>query len=53
MGSKKIQENVTPPKVNSHTTKNLMDSERDETSISKLKKIMIRMVKEVKEGRQN
>jgi hypothetical protein len=52
MGNRKIQEIVTPPKVSNHTTKNLMDNERDETSISKLKMIMIRMVKEIKEDRQ-
>jgi hypothetical protein len=36
-------------KVNNHTTKDVMDSEGVETSISVLKRMMIRMINELKE----
>jgi hypothetical protein len=37
MGNRKKQGNMTPPKVNNHT-RDLMDSEGYETSVSLLKK---------------
>jgi hypothetical protein len=48
MGNRKRQGNMTPQNVNNHT-KDLTDSEKDNTSASKPKRMMIRMVKEVKE----
>jgi hypothetical protein len=44
---------MTPQKVNSHTTNDLKDSKGDETSVSKLKRMMIRMIKEIKKDMQN
>jgi hypothetical protein len=40
-------------KVNDHKTKNLMDSEVEEVSMSELKRIIIRTIKEMKEYIQN
>jgi hypothetical protein len=48
----KRQGNMTSQKVNNHTTKDLMDSKGDETPVSKLKRMMIRMTMKVREGRQ-
>jgi hypothetical protein len=45
------QENMIPQKINNHITKDPADSEGDETSAFKLKK-MIRIIKEVKEDMQ-
>jgi hypothetical protein len=42
----KSQGNMSPQKVNNHTTKYLTDSEVDETSISELKKVKITIMKE-------
>jgi hypothetical protein len=39
---------MTPQEVDSHTTEDLVDSEQDETSISKFKRLIIRMIKELK-----
>jgi formylmethanofuran dehydrogenase subunit E-like metal-binding protein len=51
MGNRKRQGNMTPQNVNNHTTGDLMDSRRDETSVSKLK-MMVRMIKEFQEDKQ-
>jgi hypothetical protein len=48
MVNRRMQGNMFPPKVNIHTVKDLGDSERDETSVSKFKR-MIRIFKELKE----
>jgi hypothetical protein len=48
----KRKENMTPPKMNNHTRKDLIYSEGDETSIFKLKRIMTAMVNEMKEDMQ-
>jgi hypothetical protein len=44
----KIQGNMTPQNVNNHTTKNLMDSEKDETSVSKLKRMMVEQLRSLR-----
>jgi uncharacterized protein YrzB (UPF0473 family) len=43
---------MTPHKENNHTTKVLNDSEGDETLISELKRMMTRIIKELKEDMQ-
>jgi hypothetical protein len=43
---------MNPQKVYNNTTKDLMDSKGDETSISKLRRMIIRMIKEIKENMQ-
>jgi hypothetical protein len=45
--------NMTPQKVNSHTTKDQTDSKGDKTSISGLKRRMIRMINEIKNTCEN
>jgi hypothetical protein len=42
---------MTPPKVNNHTTKHLMDNKEDEIAISKLKRIL-GTINEMKEDMQ-
>jgi hypothetical protein len=51
-GNRKRQRDMIPEKVNNHTTKDLMDREGDETSVSIFNRMMIRMIKEVKEDTQ-
>jgi hypothetical protein len=51
-GNRKRQGDMIPEKVNNHTTKDLMDREGDETSVSIFNRMMIRMIKEVKEDTQ-
>jgi hypothetical protein len=48
----KIWENMNLPKVNNHTTKDLMDSKGDEISVSELKRMIIRTINEMKEDMQ-
>jgi hypothetical protein len=48
----KIWENMNLPKVNNHTTKDLMDSKGDEISVSELKRMIIRTINEMKEDVQ-
>jgi hypothetical protein len=48
----KRHRNMTPQKVKNHTTKDLVDSEGDETSISEFKRIMTKKIKEIKEDMQ-
>jgi hypothetical protein len=48
----KLQGNMIPQKVNNHKTKDLMNSKGDESSISKLKRMMIKMIHEMKEDMQ-
>jgi hypothetical protein len=43
---------MVPPKVHDHTTKDLMDGEVDESSISEIRRIMVRKSKEFKEDMQ-
>jgi hypothetical protein len=49
MRNKRMQGNMTPQKINNHTKEDLMDSEGDETSVSKFKRKIIRMSKVFKE----
>jgi hypothetical protein len=44
----KKQDNMSPPKVNSSTIKDLNDSEADEMSSDDLKRTMIRTVNKIK-----
>jgi hypothetical protein len=52
MGNRRRQGNMTPQKVNNHTIEDLMSSEGDENSVSRFKRMMIRMFKEFKEDTQ-
>jgi hypothetical protein len=45
MRNRKRQVNTTPQKVNNHITKDLKDSSGDETLISELKRMIIRVTK--------
>jgi hypothetical protein len=45
----KIQGNMTPQKVNNHTTKDMNDSEVDDISNIELKRMMTRMISEIKD----
>jgi hypothetical protein len=41
--------NMTSQKINNHTTKDPMNNEENETSVSELKRIMIIVINEMKE----
>jgi hypothetical protein len=45
----KRQGNMTPQKLNNHTTKDLNGSKEDEISISRLKRMIKSMINEMKE----
>jgi hypothetical protein len=49
MRNNKNQGNRTTQKVNSHTTKNVIESIGGGISVSKLKTMTVRMIEEVKE----
>jgi hypothetical protein len=49
MRNNKNQGNRTTQNFNIHTTKDVMDSKGEEISVLKLKRIMVRMIEEVKE----
>jgi hypothetical protein len=49
MGNRRRQGTMTPWKVNKHTIEDLVDSEGDETSASQIKRMIFRMLKELKE----
>jgi hypothetical protein len=42
---RKTQGNMSPQKVNNHTTKDLMDSKGNENSISDVKRIVVRIIR--------
>jgi hypothetical protein len=52
MGNRRSQGSITSQKVNNHTIEELIDSEVDETSVSKFKGIMISMFKDLEEDIQ-
>jgi hypothetical protein len=52
MGNRKTHGNTMSQKVNNHKTKDVMNSERDETSVSKLKRMMIRIIMNFKGSMQ-
>jgi hypothetical protein len=49
MGRKRRQEKTTPQKTNNIIIENLVKSERDESPITDLRRMMIRMLNELKE----
>jgi hypothetical protein len=51
MGNRRMQGNKIPQNINNHT-EDLICSERNETSVSKFKRMMIRMFKAFKEDIQ-
>jgi hypothetical protein len=49
MSNRRRQGNMIPEKVNSHTIEDLADSEGNESSVSEVQRMMIRMFKKLKE----
>jgi hypothetical protein len=52
MGNKRIQGNITSQMVKNHTRQDLVDSERDESSVAEARRMVTRMFKELKEDLQ-
>jgi hypothetical protein len=52
MGKKRRQGNMTPQKAHNNATDDLMDSERDESPVPGVIRMMIRMFNELNEGIQ-
>jgi hypothetical protein len=52
IGNKRSLGNMTPQKVNNHTIEGLTESEQDESSDAEVRRMMIRMLNELKEDVQ-
>jgi hypothetical protein len=50
--NKRMQGNMNPKKINNYTIEDLVDSEEDESSDAKVKRIIIRMFTELKKNIQ-
>jgi hypothetical protein len=48
MGYKRRQGNMAPQNVNNHTIEDLVDNDRDGSSITEVRRMIVRMFKELK-----